>query len=157
MYERIQTFMNTYKYLTSVAGVSFSNEDGTERQQAIKDICHGDTKNEYRFIATLRPATYTDPSTNVTENAIAVYAGYVQIGFIPRDSIEQMRGIESVVAIASYYGVAEKYTVNLYEHETPSAKQYSYVKRICNENNWRLPLYTRQEYTRFITAYDNSK
>lgn len=145
--------MNNYKYLAPTAGVTYANEDGSSRQEIIASICRNDQSNEYHFIATLKPTTYVNQQ-NVTEEAIAVYAGTKQIGFVARKDIEMMRGVSTVVAIASYYGPAKKYTVNLYKHEVPSAKQYAYAKSICYKNGWALPLYTQQDYTKFLTAYE---
>lgn len=146
----------TYEYLTSVAGVKFANEDGTSRQEVLAGICKGDKKNEHRFIASLVPTTFVN-AQNVTENAIAVYAGKDQIGFIPRKDIPMMTGKKTVVVVAGYYEPADAYTATLYEHELPTAKQYSYVKRICNENKWEMPkLYTRQAYTAFLVNYEKA-
>lgn len=147
---------NLYTHLTNVVGVTFDNEDGTNRQDIIKRICKDDTQNEHLFLARLENTTYVNPQ-NVTERAIAVYAGKEQLGFIRHDFIEQMPDVTQVVAIASYFPKADKYTVNLYTHEKPSSKQYSYVKRICNMLGCPLPVYTRQAYTRFITDYENNK
>lgn len=148
--------MNNYDYLTSVAGVKFDNENGTNRQTLIANICRNEKKGEFRFIAELKATTFVN-AQNVTEEAIAVYAGTEQIGFVPRKSIASLKGVDKVVAIAGYYEPADAYTVNLYVHEAPSAKQYSYVKRICDANRWALPLYTRQDYTRFITNYEKAQ
>lgn len=145
-----------YEYLTSVAGVKFANEDGVNRQEVIANICKGNKKGEFKFIASLVPTTFVN-SQNVTENAIAVYAGKDQIGFIPRKDIAMMTGKKSVVAMAGYYEPADAYTVTLYEHEAPSSKQYSYAKRICNEHCWEMPkLYTRQAYTAFLVNYEKT-
>ena len=150
-----------YKYLTSVAGVKFANspEDGGELRQAILSrLTNGDKKNEYTLILDRKPSIITT-QRGVREDAIKVMVGRDCIGFIPRKDIAVMRNIPTVVGIISYYEPAEAYSVNLYAHEVPTGKQYKYVKTICNANSWPQPLYTRQDYTNFITAYqrDNNK
>lgn len=149
---KIMATNKSYEHIASVGGVTFANDNGTDRQEIIGRICKNSKTNECRFIATLTPTKFVN-AQNVTEEAIAVFAGVEQIGLIRRSQLNAVNGMKSAIAIASYYSKTGVYTVNLYKHETPSAKQYAYVKSVCDANNWRMPLYTKQDYTRFITSY----
>ena len=145
--------MGSVKFLCSVAGVKFEG-----RQDILSRICKNKKSGEVKFLVSFQPTTYTDPATQVIEDAVAVFAGKEQIGFIPRKELSNpaVMSEETAVATCGWYAPAKAYTVNLYKHNIPSPKQYAYVKSVCNKNGWALPLYTAEAFSAFITSYQKA-
>ena len=74
-----------------VAGVTFANEDGTNRQQLLRKIKYGKApfEDNDNLDVALKAQTFTTPD-GIEEPAVGVYVYEYQIGFVPKDLIKDV-------------------------------------------------------------------
>lgn len=120
-----------------VVGVTFTNEDGTNRQNIIKALCgsHGIVTVD------LVETVYHNPDTNEDERAIKVcdHNTKLCLGYIARTQLEDARLADQMTAfIRCYKGT---WNVQLDGIKRPSAKQYAYAKAIALKSGTAIPAY----------------
>lgn len=74
-----------------VAGVTFSNDDGMDRQQLLRKIKYGKApfEDNDNLDVALKVQTFTN-SDDIEEPAVGVYVNEYQIGFVPKDLIKDV-------------------------------------------------------------------
>lgn len=107
--------MALYNKIFKVAGVTFANNDGTERQDILEELDLGLIPPEF----TLETTTYKD------EDAIIVYVSGYQVGFIPRVDVPWlMKHFDEAEAVVDYevvggdgYSYGLRLTIQFYKPE----------------------------------------
>lgn len=130
------------KNMIKVAGVTFANEDGENRQDIIANVC-GMTGI---ITVDLVHTTWHNDETNEDEYAIKCVEHNTRkvIGWIPRTELNnealdsQMTGF-----IRNYHG---KYSIQLDTIKRPSSKQYHAVKALCARQGRPMVAYDVRAY-----------
>ena len=130
--------------LTRLAGVTFDNEDGSSRQEILKDLHR--TKPYGLTLATLVPTKYNN------EEAIRVMThtskGLQCVGWVPKTDIARCKNLIQVLMQVGMSRLDNEpkatYFACLYLHEKPTNKQYAYAKR-KNMDTATLP-YSKAAY-----------
>lgn len=113
------------------AGVSFEG-----RPQILSQLY---ADNPWRDI-TLKLTKYENQDAIVLED----YATKLQIGWVPKSKVTDYMGTRRMAGriVKGKTNIG----VQLFEHKTPSQKQYWTIKRYCDAHNLPMPPYTRAAY-----------
>lgn len=134
------------KNTIKVAGVTFANPDGRNRQAIIRNLGLG-----WKTVK-LKQVTFEN------ERAVEVYCGKQLIGYIPKAQLGNPLSYEKeLTAIIEYYPGKHvddigKWHVTLSARETPSAKEYAYMRKLCRAANLPMPAYDRRAYASYWTV-----
>lgn len=123
-----------------VAGVTFANENGENRQEIIASLGLGFKT------AKLKHTTFEG------ERAVEVRIGGKLIGYVPRTQLSNpLSYADELTALVSVYSgpSTDKYYVVLTERQTPSAKEYAYMKKCCLAAKRPMPAYDRRAYAQY--------
>lgn len=132
----------------TVAGVNFSNENGTSRQSILTSLFQaGKTIVGVKLVKT----NYTD-ANGVTSLALACVEKSTgeQIGFIHKEDIASCVSISEMTGFIGYNQKGHTYYVELRPVEAPTKKQYGAVKSICSKNGLEMPCYDARAYKQFF-------
>lgn len=130
--------LNYKNHFASVAGVTFDNDDGTSRQEIMKNL----VGNNKTFISycDFKYTTFED------EMAIEVYIDKQMIGYVPRTKIEFVRTEKSLssgscICKIEWFDKANAYVANLYTFgkSAPTRAQIDYAKIVAKRKNINLP------------------
>ena len=149
---------NKSTFLCTVAGVTFDNKDGENRQDIIRDILekHG-KKNSLSVKGKLKAATY--PTTDTA--TIEVYVFDKLIGYVPKnkiDTVKRHRHTQSgtVLVRLSYFQRDEIYSAKLYTivKSEPTEKMKYAVNQILKKYpSLEKPEYTFDAYRQFLNDH----
>ncbi len=140
--------MNLRKNYGKVVGTSFKNPDGTSRQEILAKL------GKYRQVKLVHTTFLNE--NDVAEPAIEVrdVKTGIQIGYIARTEIQNMWNVKGYLlgVINSYNGI---FGMSLSENIQPTAKQYHYVKQLCEEVGEELPCYDAIAYSAWLDVYES--
>lgn len=131
------------KSTIKVAGTTFNNEDGTNRQDIIKRFGTG------WKTAKLKQTTFDG------ERAVEVRIGGQHIGYIPKTQFGNPLSYKSeLTAFVDYYPPknvddAGKWYVVLSERSVPSSAEYAYMKKLCAKAGRPMPAYDKRAYASY--------
>lgn len=138
-------------FTCNVAGVTFANEDGVNRQGILRELV--DAKKEICGIS-LKKTNYTD-NNGVTQMAIACIekTSRQQIGFIPKENITEILkdNCNELTAFIGYNTKGKCYYVELSPVQAPTKNQYVYVQRACKKAGIPMPAYDERAYKRWFS------
>lgn len=123
-----------------VAGVTFANENGKNRQDIIAGLGLGFKT------AKLKQTTYEG------ERAVEVRIGGQLIGYVPKTQLSNpLSYADELTALVSVYSGPDKdkYYVVLTERQAPSAKEYAYMKKLCLSAKRPMPAYDKRAYAQY--------
>lgn len=113
----------------SVAGVTFTNNDGTKRQDVLKKLGFG-----YKL-------AYLVQTTFEGERAVEVRIDNALIGYIPRKHLsDPISYSASLLAQIAYNDVADNYYVILSPIEPPDREEIVKTTAYCREHNITMPV-----------------
>lgn len=137
----------------TIAGVTFSNEDGTNRQGILAGLV-GAGKDIIGI--RLVKQNYTDAKTNKTSLALGCIERTTgkQIGFIHNSDIAGLleRNVTEMTGFIGYNGKGKCYFVELSEVKAPSRNQYIAVKNTCARAGIEMPAYDVRAYKRWFST-----
>lgn len=137
----------TTKTSLKIAGVTFSNPDGENRQEILKGIGKG--WKTFKLV----PGMFTDPETGKSEKCIRVYEKNTrkQVGFIAKKDLNAELAAEKTLSgfVGEYKG---KYHIEVSAEQKPSSNAYWTVKTICQKNGYVMPSYDKRAYAEFFGA-----
>lgn len=129
------------KNTINVAGVTFANENGENRQDIIASLGFGFKT------AKLKQTTFEG------ERAVEVRIGGKLIGYVPKTQLgNPLSHEDELTALVSVYSKGEgkeKYYVTLSAREVPSAKEYAYMKKCCIAAKKPMPAYDKRAYAQY--------
>lgn len=126
-----------------VAGVTFNNPDGTNRQDIIRSLGLG------WKTAKLKQTTFDD------ERAVEVRISGKLIGYVPRTMLSNpLTELDELTALVEYYPGKKisdtgKWHVTLSKRIVPSSKEYAYMKKLCLNAKMPMPAYDRRAYASY--------
>ena len=124
------------KATIKVAGVTFANENGQNRQEIIANLGLG------WKTAKLKQVVFEG------ERAVEVRIGNHLIGYVPKTQLGNPLSYETeVTALVEYY--KDKWYVTLSAREVPSSKEYAYMKKLCLDAKRPMPAYDRRAYAQY--------
>lgn len=119
-----------------VAGVTFNNNDGQSRQEILSGLGIGFKT------AKLKQTEFEG------ERAVEVRIGGKLVGYIPRNQLGNPLSYKGeLTAFVDIY--KDKFHVVLTERETPSSKEYAYMKKLCLDAKLPMPAYDKRAYTQY--------
>jgi len=123
-----------------VAGVTFSNPDGTNRQDILKGLGIG------WKTAKLKQTTFEG------ERAVEVRINGHLVGYVPRTQLSNpLSSMTELTAMVEYYPAKKangdgKWYVTLSERIRPSSAEYGLMKKLCAEAKLPMPAYDTRAY-----------
>lgn len=125
-----------------VAGVTFDNPNGINRQTIIANIGKG-----WRT-ARLRQTTFEG------NRAVEVRIDGLLVGYVPRTMLgNPLSNAKELTAYVDFYGdKSGKWFITLYERIAPSGKQYAYMKKLCLETKRTMPAYDERAYAAYFAT-----
>ena len=113
----------------SVAGVTFANNDGTKRQDILRNLGFG-----YK-LAQLVQTTFEN------ERAVEVRIDGNLVGYIPRKYLDNPISYNtSLLAQIAYNDVSGNYYVILSPIEPPDSEEIAKTTAYCQEHNIKIPV-----------------
>lgn len=130
------------KNMIKVAGVTFTNEDGTSRQEILAGLV-GTTGI---ITVDLQQTTWHNDETNEDEYAIKCIEHNTRkvIGWIPKTELDNDILSSQMTGFIRYYH--NKYSVQLDTIKRPSQKQYHAVKALCAKQGRPMVAYDVRAY-----------
>lgn len=128
------------KNTIKVAGVTFSNDNGVNRQKIIAVLGAG------WKTAKLKQMMFNG------ERAVEVRIDGLLVGYVPKTQLKNpMSNERELTAFIECYNKkgVNKWYVTLSERETPSGKEYAYMKKLCYQANIPMPAYDRRAYAAY--------
>ena len=131
------------KSTIKVAGVTFTNNDGTNRQDIIRNLGTG------WKTAKLKQTMFEN------ERAVEVRINGQLIGFIPKTQLGNPLSHETeLTAYVEYYpgksvDASGKWYVTLSERAVPSSAEYAYMKKLCLKAGRPMPAYDKRAYAQY--------
>ena len=126
-----------------VAGVTFSNPDGRNRQEIIRNLGIG-----WKTVK-LKQTTFD------CERAVEVRCSGHLIGYIPKTQLgNPLSHEEELTARIEYYSGKSvddtgKWCVILSARDVPSSKEYAYMKQLCRAAKLPMPAYDKRAYASY--------
>lgn len=126
-----------------VAGVTFANEDGRNRQEIIRNLGTG------WKTAKLKQTKFDG------ERAVEVRISGHLVGYVPKTQLSNPLSYKGeLTALVEYYpgklvDDTGKWHITLFERATPSAKEYAYMKKLCAEAKRPMPAYDSRAYASY--------
>ena len=135
---------------STIAGVTFANNDGENRQGILASLtAAGKTIIGIKIVK----QNYTD-STGRTSLALACVERTTgkQIGFIHQNEIADMlsKGLTEMTGFVSYNTKGKCYFVEIDTVQAPSRNQYILVKNTCKRAGIEAPAYDVRAYKRWF-------
>ena len=137
--ERKENMKSTIK----VAGTTFVNKDGVNRQDIIHNLGTG------WKTAKLKQTTYDG------KRAVEVRIAGQLIGYVPKTQLGNPLSHESeLTAFVDYYPPKNinddgKWYVVLSERSVPSSAEYAYMKKLCIKAGRPMPAYDKRAYASY--------
>lgn len=131
------------KNTIKVAGVTFNNDNGVNRQKILANLGAG------WFTAKLKQVTFEG------ERAVEVRINNTLIGYIPKTQLgNPMSHMPELTAVVDFYPTLDeksngKWYVTLSERVRPSSKEYAYMKKLCLEAKKPMPAYDSRAYASY--------
>ena len=131
------------KSTIKVAGVTFNNPDGRDRQSIIRNLGTG------WKTAKLKQTTFEG------ERAVEVRISGHLVGYIPKTQLgNPMSTADELTALVEYYpgkhvNDTGKWHVTLSERIVPSRQEYAYMKKLCRDAKLPMPAYDRRAYAQY--------
>lgn len=122
----------------NVAGVTFTNTNGTIRQNILKSM------SATFQTARLKTVDFVNDKGQ-TEKAIEVYISGYQVGYIPKNQLNNPLAEQTELTAFIAY-CKGKYYCELTARQVPSAKEYAYMKHICIKSKKTMPAYDTRAY-----------
>lgn len=119
-----------------VAGVTFANPNGKNRQEIIANLGRGFKT------AKLKEVDYEG------ERAVEVRISGWLVGYVPKTQLgNPLSHADELTACIDIY--KNKYFILLTERSVPSAKEYATMKRLCLQAKRPMPAYDRRAYAQY--------
>ena len=141
----------------TVAGVTFANPDGTQRQDILKHF-----GNECFITVNLIKQTFSNAKTGENEPAIACIEKVTkqQLGFISRNDLNRpevtnVRQLTGQVRCFQNENNQTTFYCEIAPVQAPDSEMYANMKKLCAANNLTLPAYDVRAYEQFITWFEN--
>lgn len=128
------------KNTIKVAGVTFANPDGTNRQDILKGLGIG------WKTAKLKKIKFEG------EDAVEVKINGNLVGYVPRTQLSNpLAEMSELTAMVEYYPAKKangdgKWYVTLSERIRPSSAEYGLMKKLCAEAKLPMPAYDTRAY-----------
>ncbi len=122
-----------------VAGVTFANPDGTNRQNIIKAIGVGFKT------AKLRQTVFNG------ERAVEVRIGGALVGYVSKTQLTNPMSFEKELTAFVDYSHS-KYHIQLTMREKPSGAEYAAMKALCLKAGKPMPAYDHRAYMQYWAA-----
>ena len=134
----------------TVAGVTFANEDGTNRQGILAGLV-GAGKDIIGIRLVKQNYTDANNKTTLALGCIERTTGK-QVGFIHNADIAEMleKGITELTGFIGYNQKGHCYFIELSEVKAPSKNQYIMVKNTCARAGIEMPTYDVRAYKRWF-------
>lgn len=123
-----------------IAGVTFSNPDGTNRQTILRNLGLG------WKTAKLKQAIYDG------KRAVEVYCSGHLIGYVPKTQLSNpLSNSNELTLLIEYYPGKSVDDVGVWHgtlstRETPSCREYAYMKKLCKDAKLPMPAYDKRAY-----------
>lgn len=130
------------KSTIKVAGVTFANENGANRQDIIRAIGAG------WKTAKLKQVVFEG------ERAVEVRIDGHLVGYVPKVQLTNPLSYErELTALVERYSKTPddigKWHITLSAREVPSSKEYAYMKKLCRDAGFAMPAYDRRAYANY--------
>lgn len=136
-----------------LAGVTFNNQDGTNRQGILAEF---KAKNHDIIGCIVKKVNYTD-AEGKDSLALAIFEKTTkqQIGFIPKENIPELLKTKTteLTGFIGYNAKGKCYYVELSPIVPPTRNQYRHVSRLCAENGIQAPAYDMRAYKRWFGMF----
>ena len=119
-----------------VAGVTFSNPDGENRQDILKTLGLG------WKTARLKQTTFEN------ERAVEIRVSGKLIGYVPKNQLTNPLSYETELTV--FIGICKhKYYAIAMPRETPSGAEYALMKKLCMKAKIAMPAYDKRAYAQY--------
>lgn len=119
-----------------IAGVTFANPDGENRQDILKSLGLG------WKTARLKQTTFEG------ERAVEIRISGKLVGYVPKNQLSNPLSYENELTVFigicnhKYYGIATP-------RETPSSAEYALMKKLCIKAGIAMPAYDKRAYAQY--------
>lgn len=119
-----------------VAGVTFANPDGENRQDILAALGLG-----WRT-ARLKQTTFNG------ERAVEIRVNKKLVGYVPKTQLTNPLSYET--ELTGFIGICKhKYYMILMPRETPTSAEYAYMKKLCMQAKMPMPAYDKRAYAQY--------